>query len=141
MIRFRAETCRYRRVFSTVGTRIVIFLSCRMAAVILGADVGLKSVHGHKKPSRIERLLPLERLLGLFEERFTEPYFDPTAELTFSELAAALPDVQHADLEEALSHWVDRSGEKMIQTKLVDEDEATSRVWYVHGLHHEKHSV
>src|SRR2546425_9376344 len=122
MIRFPVETCRYRRVFSTVGTRIVIFLLCRLAAVILGADVGLKSDHGHKKPSRIERLLPLERLLALFEERFREPYFDPTAELTFSELAAALPDVQQADLEEALSHWVDHAGEEMIHTKPVDED-------------------
>lgn len=108
-----------------------------MATVILGVDVCLKSVQGHKKPSRIERLLPLERLLALFEERFSQPYFDPTAELTFSELAAALPEVQQADLQEALSHWVDHSGEKMIQTKLVDEDDATSRVWYVHGLHHE----
>src|SRR6266849_3313820 len=106
MIRFPAETPRYRRVFSTVGTRTVIFLLCRMATAILGADVGLKNVHGHKKPSRIERLLPLERLLALFEERFSQPYFDPTAELTFSELAAALPEVQQADLEEALSHWV-----------------------------------
>jgi len=98
-----------------------------------------KNVHGHKKPSRIERLVPLERLLALFEEKFSDPQFDPAAELTFSELKAAFPDVQQADMEEALSHWVDHSGEKMIQTKLVDEDDATSRVWYVHGLHHENH--
>jgi len=97
----------------------------------------LKIVHGHKRPSRIERLLPMERLVELFEEKFSEPYFNPTAELTFSELATAFPDVQQADLEEALSHWVDHSGEKTLQTKLVDADGATTRVWYVHGLHPE----
>ncbi len=64
----------------------------------------------------------------MFEERFSEPYFDPMAELTFSELAAAFPGVQQSDLEEALSHWVDHSGEKMLQTKLVDVDGAMTRV-------------
>ncbi len=34
------------------------------------------SVRGHSKPSRIERLLPIERLVVLFEERFSEPYFN-----------------------------------------------------------------
>ncbi len=124
MIRSRVETPRYRRVLST-------------AVVNLGAGGGLKSVHGHWKASRIERLLPIERLVALFEERFSEPSLNPTAELTFSELAVAFPDVQQATLEEALSHWVDHSGEKMLQTKLVDVDSATIRVWYMHGLHPE----
>ncbi len=47
------------------------------------------------------------------------------------------PEVQETDLEEALSHWVDHSGEKVLQTKLVDVDGAMTRVWYVHGLHPE----
>ncbi len=107
-----------------------------MASVILRAGGGLKSVHGHRKASRIERLLPIERLVALFEGRFSEPSFNPVAELTFSELAAAFPDAQQADLEEALSHWVDHSGEKMLQTKLVDADGAMTNV-FVHGLHPE----
>jgi hypothetical protein len=90
---------------------------------------------GHKKPSRIERLLPMERVVALFEERFSEPYFNPVAELSFSEFAAAFPDLQQADLEEALLHWVDHSGQKTLQTKVVDVDGAMTRLWYVHGLH------
>lgn len=124
-------------MLSTVGTRIVIFSIqfASTASIILGSDESLKSVHGHKKPSRIERLLPMERLVALFEENFSEPYFNPMAELTFSEFAAAFPDLQQSDLEDALSHWVYHSGEKLLQTKVVEVNGATTRVWYVHGLH------
>ena len=87
----------------------------------------------HHVPS-IERALPMERIIGVFEEHFDDPFLNPMAELTFEQLTVAFPDIPVAELEEGLSHWTNHSGEKTLSTKTVEADERESRVWYVHGL-------
>ena len=76
----------------------------------------------------------MERIIAVFEERFDDPYLNPTAELTFEELRAAFPDIPKEELEEGLSHWTNHSGEKTLSTKTVETDGRESRVWFVHGL-------
>ncbi len=76
----------------------------------------------------------MERLVEVFEARFGDPYLDPTAELTFEELAAAFPGVPVAELEEGLSHWTNHSGERTLSTKTIENDGHETRVWYIHGL-------
>ncbi len=80
----------------------------------------------------------MERIVEVFEARFGDPYLDPTAELTFEELAAAFPDVPVAELEEGLLHWTSHSGERTLSTKTIENDGHETRVWYIHGLarHH-----
>ena len=96
--------------------------------------VGKQSKMKHKHVPAIERALPMERIIGVFEERFDDPYLNPMAELTFEELTAAFPDMPKNELEEGLSHWTSHSGEKTLQTKTVETGGRESRVWYVHGL-------
>ena len=76
----------------------------------------------------------MERIIGVFAERFDDPYLDPMAELTFEELIAAFPDMPKEELEEGLSHWTNHSGEKTLSTKTVETDGRESRVWFIHGL-------
>ena len=92
----------------------------------------------HHHVPAIERALPIERIIAVFEERFGDPYLDPMAELTFEELTTAFPDVPVAELEEGLSHWTSHSGERTLSTKTIETDGRETRVWYVHGLarHH-----
>src|SRR5881296_2949063 len=71
----------------------------------------------HHHVPAIERALPMERIIGVFEEHFGDPYLNPMAELTFEQLTAAFPDVPVAELEEGLSHWTNHSGEKTLSTK------------------------
>ena len=96
--------------------------------------VGKQSKMKHKHVPAIERALPMERIIGVFEERFDDPYLNPMAELTFEELTTAFPDMPKNELEEGLSHWTNHSGEKTLSTKTVETDGRESRVWYVHGL-------
>ena len=88
----------------------------------------------HHHVPAIERALPMERIIGVFAERFDDPYLDPMAELTFEELTAAFPDMPKEELEEGLSHWTNHSGEKTLSTKTVETDGRESRVWFIHGL-------
>ncbi len=88
----------------------------------------------HHHVPAIERALPMERIIGVFEEHFGNPYLNPMAELTFEQLTAAFPDIPVAELEEGLFHWTNHSGEKTLSTKTVETNGSESRVWYVHGL-------
>jgi hypothetical protein len=88
----------------------------------------------HHHVPAIERALPMERIVEVFEEHFGDPYLDPMAELTFEQLTTAFPDIPVAELEEGLSHWTNHSGEKTLSTKTVETDGRESRVWYIHGL-------
>jgi hypothetical protein len=88
----------------------------------------------HHHVPAIERALPMERIIGVFEAHFDDPYLNPMAELTFEQLTTAFPDVPVAELEEGLSHWTNHSGEKTLSTKTVETDGRESRVWYIHGL-------
>jgi len=47
----------------------------------------------HHHVPAIERALPMERIIGVFEKHFGDPYLNPMAELTFEQLTAAFPDV------------------------------------------------
>jgi len=76
----------------------------------------------HHHVPAIERALPMERIIGVFEKHFGDPYLNPMAELTFEQLTAAFPDVPVAELEEGLSHWTNHSGEKTLSTKTVEAD-------------------
>jgi hypothetical protein len=87
----------------------------------------------HHKPA-IEKAVPIERIIELFSRRFDDPYLNPSAELTFDELRSGFPDLPKEELEEALTYWTSHSGEKLLQTKTVEEGEENSRVWYIHGL-------
>ena len=76
----------------------------------------------------------MERIIAAFQARFDDPYLDPMAELTFDDLTAAFPNMPREELEEALSHWTNHSGEKTLSTKTVEAGGHESRVWFVHGL-------
>jgi hypothetical protein len=76
----------------------------------------------------------MERIVRAFQERFDDPYLNPTAELTFEQLTAAIPDIPREELEEGLSHWTGHSGERLLQTKTLEIGGQESRVWYIHGL-------
>jgi hypothetical protein len=88
----------------------------------------------HHHVPAIERALPMDRIVRVFEERFDDPYLNPMAELSFEQLTTAFPDVPVAELEEGLSHWTNHSGEKTLSTKTIETDGRESRVWYIHGL-------
>jgi hypothetical protein len=87
----------------------------------------------HHKPV-IERTLPVEQIVNLFNQKFDEPYLNPIAELNFDAFANAFPDISRELLEEALAYWTNHSGQKVLQSKLVEGPEKDPRVWYLHGL-------
>jgi len=89
------------------------------------------------KPTRIEKILPLGKVIDFFHKRFHDPYLNPEAELSLADFLAGFPEVQREELEEALSHWVMRPGAKVPSTKTTDLDGNALQVWYVHGLHEE----
>lgn len=91
-----------------------------------------KTSHHHKPV--IERAVPLERIVELFSRRFDDPYLNPSAELTFEDLTAGFPELPKEELEEALIYWTSHSGQRLLQTKTVEEGVEDSRVWYLHGL-------
>jgi len=89
------------------------------------------------KPTRIEKILPLGRVIEFLRQRFHDPYLNPEAEVTFADFQAAFPEIPREELEEALSHWVMRPGARVLSTKTTDFDGHELQVWYVHGLHEE----
>ena len=89
------------------------------------------------KPTRIEKILPLDKVIEFLRQRFHDPYLNPEAEVTFADFQAAFPEISREELEEALSHWVMRPGARVLSTKTTDFDGHELQVWYVHGLHEE----
>jgi hypothetical protein len=89
------------------------------------------------KPTRIEKILPLGKVIEFFRHRFHDPYLNPEAELSFVDFQTAFPEVPREELEEGLSHWVMRPGAKVLSTKTTDLDGREVQVWYVHGLKEE----
>jgi len=89
------------------------------------------------KPTRIEKILPLGKVIGFLRQRFHDPYLNPEAEVSFADFQAAFPEISREDLEEGLSHWVMRPGAKVLSTKTTDIAGQELQVWYVHGLHEE----
>jgi hypothetical protein len=89
------------------------------------------------KPTRIEKILPLGKVIEFLRQRFHNPYLNPEAEVSFADFQAAFPEITREDLEEGLSHWVMRPGSKVLSTKTTDLDGHELQVWYVHGLHEE----
>ena len=87
----------------------------------------------HHKPA-IERELPIEQIIGLFSQRFDEPYLNPLAELSFEAFANAFANLSRESLEDALAYWTNHSGQKLLQTKTLEGVSGDNRVWYVHGL-------
>jgi hypothetical protein len=89
------------------------------------------------KPTRIEKVLPIGRVIEFFRQRFHDPYLNPEAELSFADFQTAFPEISREDLEEGLSHWVMRPGARVLSTKTTDLDGRELQLWYVHGLHEE----
>ncbi len=89
------------------------------------------------KPTRIEKILPLSKVIEFFRQRFHDPYLNPEAESNFADFQTAFPEVPREELEEALSHWVMRPGAKVLSTKTIGLDGREVQVWYVHGLNEE----
>jgi hypothetical protein len=89
------------------------------------------------KPTRIERILPLGKVIEFLRQRFQDPYLNPEAEVTFADFQTAFPEISREELEEALSHWVMRPGARVLSTKTTDFYGHELQVWYVHGLHEE----
>lgn len=87
------------------------------------------------KPTHIEKVLPLSRVVDLFRQKFHDPYLNPEAELTFADFQTAFPEIAHEELEEALSHWVMHPGLRVLSTKTIEVDGHQLQVWYIHGLH------
>jgi hypothetical protein len=87
----------------------------------------------HHKPA-IEKAVPIERIINLFSKHFDDPYLNPVAELAFEDFTSGFPDLPREELEEALAHWTGHSGEKLLQTKIVETIVGDKRVWYLHGL-------
>jgi hypothetical protein len=92
------------------------------------------------KPTRIEKILPLGKVIEFLRQRFHDPYLNPEAEVTFADFQTAFPEISREELEEALSHWVMRPGARVLSTKTTDFDGHELQVWYVHGLH-EEHAI
>src|SRR6267143_3436954 len=90
------------------------------------------------KPTRIEKVLPLGRIIEFLRQRFHDPYLNPEAEVTFADFQTAFPEIPGEELEEALSHWVMRPGARVLSTKTTDFEGHELQVWYVHGLHEER---
>ncbi len=88
----------------------------------------------HKHRPLIERLLPLERIVRLFYERFDQPYVNPVAELSLEEFKDAFADIPEGVVLEALTHWTDHSGKKVLQAKVARINLEDKTVWFVHGL-------
>src|SRR5207249_2673396 len=94
------------------------------------------------KPTRIEKVLPLGKVIGFLRQRFHDPYLNPGAEVSFADFQAAFPEILREDLEEGLSHWVMRPGVKVLSTRtpwgmLYDEPELVShimQVWREDGI-------
>ena len=84
------------------------------------------------KPTRIEKVLPLGKIIEFFRQRFHDTYLNPEAELSFADFQTAFPEISAEDLEVGLSHWVMRPGARVLSTKTTDQ-----QLWYVHGLHEE----
>jgi hypothetical protein len=89
------------------------------------------------KPTRIEKVLPLGKIIEFLRQRFHDPYLNPEAEVSFADFQTAFPEIPSEDLEEGLSHWVMRPGAKVLSTKTTDFDGHELQVWYVHGLREE----
>ncbi|TMI17933.1 hypothetical protein E6H32_07225 [Candidatus Bathyarchaeota archaeon] len=89
------------------------------------------------KPTRIEKVLPLGKIIEFFRHRFHDPYLNPEAELSFADFQTGFPEVPREDLEEGLSHWVMRPGARVLSTKTTAIDGLDLQVWYIHGLHEE----
>jgi hypothetical protein len=89
------------------------------------------------KPTRIEKILPLGKIIEFLRQRFHDPYLNPEAEASFADFQTAFPEIPREVLEEGLSHWVMRPGAKVLSTKTTDLDGHELQVWYVHGLHEE----
>ena len=95
--------------------------------------MGKEKAKHHHKPA-IERTLPFEQIVSLFSQKFDEPYINPMAELTFEAFVNGFPNLSRETVEEALGHWTNHSGQKLLQTKTVEGIGKDNRVWYVHGL-------
>jgi len=89
------------------------------------------------KPTHIERILPLSRVVEFFRQRFHDPYLNPEAEASLGELQSAFPEITHEELDEALNHWVMHPGAKVLSTKTTDVNGHQTQVWFIHGLHEE----
>ena len=74
------------------------------------------------KPTRIEKILPLGKVIEFLRQRFHDPYLNPEAEVTFADFQAAFPEISREELEEALYHWVMRPGARVLSTKTTDFD-------------------
>ena len=89
------------------------------------------------KPTRIEKVLPLGKIIEFFRQRFHDPYLNPEAELTFADFQTAFPEVPREELEEGLNHWVMHPSGKVLSTKTTDVNGRELQVWYIHGLREE----
>ena len=89
------------------------------------------------KPTHIEKILPLAKIVDLFHQRFHDPYLNPEAELTIGDFQTAFSGVALEELEEALNHWVMHPGLRVLSTKTTEVNGRPRQVWYVHGLHEE----
>jgi len=97
-------------------------------------DVGKHSKLSHHHKPAIEKAVPLERIIGFFSQRFDDPYLNPNAELSFADISSGLADLPNEEVAEALAHWTGHSGERLLQTKTLEEGREDTRVWYLHGL-------
>ncbi len=89
------------------------------------------------KPTRIEKVLPLAKIIEFFRQRFHDPYLNPEAELSFADFQAAFPEVSREEMEEGLNHWVMHPSGRVLSTKTTDVNGHELQVWYIHGLHEE----
>lgn len=96
--------------------------------------MGKSSKVSHKHKPSIEKALPVEKIVGLFYEKFDQPYVNPLAELCFEEFVAAFPNFPENVVIEALEHWTNHSGKKVLQAKITRVNAEEKTVWFVHGL-------
>lgn len=89
------------------------------------------------KPTHIEKVLPIARIVDLFRQRFHDPYLNPEAEIGLAEFQTAFPDISQEELQEALAHWTSYPGARILSTKKIESEGREIQVWYIHGLHEE----
>lgn len=114
-----------------------IFPSTFSESVPRTSEIPLTSKARKSKPTHIEKVLPIARIVELFRQRFHDPYLNPEAEIELAEFQTAFPDISQEELHEALAHWTLYPGARVLSTKKIEFEGREIQVWYIHGLHEE----
>ena len=82
---------------------------------------------------KIESVLPLERIVRMFETRFMDPHNDPNAALTTEDFVQSFHDIPRSHVEEALEHYAKYSDSRVLKSGTVTVLGLRTRIWFIHN--------